>query len=432
MTALLIRGVRLADDRICDLAISDGRIVEPADVIRPRVFDAAGLIALPGLVDLHTHLRQPGREDAETIRSGTRAAARGGYTAVFAMPNTDPVTDTVDRAAAVAEWGRRDGATEVIPVGAITRGQRGQELADLAGMHERCGVTFFSDDGHCVQNAQIMRRAFEAVAPFHGVLAQHSQDSDLAGPTACCHESDWSRRLDLEPWPAQAESVIIARDVQLAELTGARLHVCHVSAAESVDVIRWAKARGVDLTAEVTPHHLLLGTARLESLDTTFKVNPPLRTSEHTEALRDGLADGTIDVVATDHAPHAPADKNQPFPLARPGMLGLEQALGVVLATMVETGRLDWRRVTYRMSVAPARIGGIGERQGRRVCVGAPANLVLLDPSRRTRVDASQSRSQSRNNPYDGLDLPDPVRLTLWRGNVTYAAPELGLEEGLV
>jgi len=425
MTALLIRGVRLAEGQTTDLAIRHGHFVDPDDVTSPRVIEAAGLIALPGLVDLHTHLRQPGREDAETIRSGTAAAARGGYTAVFAMPNTDPVADTAERVAAVAELGRRDGLVEVVPVGAITVGQLGQEVADLGAMNRHQGTVFFSDDGHCVQNAQVMRRAFETVAPFDGVLAQHSQDNDLAGPTACCHESEWSQRLGLDAWPPQAESVIIARDVQLAELTGAHLHVCHVSSAESVDVIRWAKNRGVRLTAEVTPHHLLLGTANLQSLDTTFKVNPPLRTDEHIEALREGLADGTIDVVGTDHAPHAPADKDQPFPSARPGMIGLEQALGVVLETMVAPGRLDWRRVGYRLSVAPARIGGIGDRQGRRICPGAPANLVLVDPTRRARVDKAASHSLARNNPYDGLDLPDPVRLTLWRGVVAYAEPGL-------
>jgi dihydroorotase len=417
---LLLRGVKLPDGRAADVGVANGRLAEREAVSNPRVVDAAGLIALPGLVDLHTHLREPGQEEAETVATGTLAAARGGYTAVFAMPNLDPVTDTPERARHVAELGRRAGHCEVVPVGAITVGERGEQVADLAGMKAACGTVFFSDDGRCVQDAAVMRRAFEAAREIDGVLAQHSQLESLAGPGACCHESRYSAEFGLEPWPAEAESVVVARDVQLARLTGSRLHVCHVSTAETVEVLRWARDRGIRVTAEVTPHHLLLTTPLLAGQDTVYKVNPPLVTDEHTEALRQALAEGVIDCVATDHAPHAAAAKALPFGQAKPGMTGLEQALAVVLETMVFPGRLDWRGLTHRMAVAPARLGGIGSHQGRRVRPGEPANLVVIDPSRRAVVDKDRTASKSRNNPYHGLDLPDPVVLTLWQGQVTY------------
>lgn len=422
MSGILIRGAALADGTTTDLAIKDAVFVEPGDLDgSAQTIDADGLIALPGLVDLHTHLREPGREDAETVASGTAAAARGGYTAVFAMANTSPVTDSAEAAEHVLALGRRFGSAEVVPIGAVTKGLEGRELSEMALMHERAGVNVFSDDGRCVMDAQVMRRALEYVSGFGGVVAQHSQDENLAGPGACCHESEYSGRLGLAGWPSQAESVIVARDVQLAQLTHSRIHVCHVSTAESVEVIRWAKARGIRVTAEVTPHHLLLSTPLLETYDTTFKVNPPLRTDEHLEAVRAALADGTIDIVGTDHAPHAQEDKEFAFPDAKPGMLGLEQALAVVMDVMVATGRLDWAGVADRMSSAPARIGGIGARQGRGLSVGDPANLVLVDPSARAVVDRAASASLSRNNPYHGYELPDPVVATVWGGRITHA-----------
>ncbi|MDR1386398.1 MAG: dihydroorotase [Propionibacteriaceae bacterium] len=424
MTEWLLRGVRLADGGRRDLAIKGELLVEAADLgPNRRAVEADGLMALPGLVDLHTHLRQPGGEEAETVASGTRAAARGGYTACFAMANTDPVTDTGEAASHLADLGRREGWAEVRPVGAITKGLAGQELAELGLMH-RAGVDLFSDDGRCVQNAQVMRRALEYVKDFGGVLAQHSQDDDLAGPGACCHESAIGGRLGLPPWPPAAESAIVARDIELVRLTGGRLHVCHVSSAESVDLIRWAKARRLPVTAEVTPHHLLLGTVELEGYDTTYKVNPPLRTEEHSEALRQALADGVIDAVATDHAPHTPQDKDHPFDVARPGMIGLEQALAVVLETMVLTGRMDWSGLVERMSAAPARIGRVSDHQGRPLEPGQPANLVLIDPQRRRTVDKATSLSLARNNPYHGRDLPDPVLATFWRGRATYGGDD--------
>lgn len=419
MTAYAIRGATLPDDSVADLFVADGRLVGDAPGEAEEI-DASGLRVLPGLVDLHTHLREPGREDAETVASGTRAAARGGFTCVFAMANTQPVTDTAERAEHIRELGLAADNCQVVPIGAITRDLAGTELAELGLMNRsRAGVTIFSDDGHCVMDPQIMRRAFEWIRPFGGVLAQHSQDSRLAGPDACCHEGELSGRLGLPGWPPMAESVIIARDAAIAEATGSRLHVCHITSAEGVEVVRWAKARGIDVTAEVTPHHLLLTTDELVGYDTTYKVNPPLRTDEHIEALREALADGTIDIVGTDHAPHAPHDKDHAFVDARPGMLGLEQALGVVLETMVLPGRMSWQRLAEVMSTAPARIGH-ALQQGRPLTVGEPANLVLVDPLRRAVVDRSGSRSISRNNPYHGRDLPDPVELTMWAGRVTW------------
>ncbi|GAA1392619.1 dihydroorotase [Luteococcus peritonei] len=420
MTNYLISGARLADGTTTDLHLHEGRIVDEPVPGAERI-DADGLLALPGLVDLHTHLREPGREDAETVRTGTLAAARGGFTAVFAMANTDPVTDDAEKAEYIQLLGRRDGSAQVVPIGAVTKNLDGKELAEMGLMaRSEAAVRVFSDDGRCVMDSLLMRRALEWVRPFDGVIAQHSQDAGLAGPGACCHESEISGRLGLGGWPAVAESVIIARDVQLAELTRSRLHVCHISTAEGVEVVRWAKQRGINVTAEVTPHHLLLGTREVEGYDTTFKVNPPLRTDEHIEAVREALADGTIDVVGTDHAPHAAQDKDHAFADARPGMLGLEQALAVVMETMVETGRMDWPTLVERMSTAPARIGRIADQQGQPLVPGSVANLVLVDPSARGTVDREASASMSRNNPYHGRELPDPVVATFWQGRRTF------------
>lgn len=419
MTELLITGARLIGGDAGDLLIRDGVFVDPAsagsDVER---IDADGLIALPGLVDTHCHLREPGREDAETIESGTRAAARGGYTAVLAMANVNPVTDTAEAVEHMKALAAETASAAVHPVGAVTKGLAGEELAEL-GLMARAGVRLFSDDGKCVHDSLVMRRALEYVRAFDGVIAQHAQDPRLAGAGACCHEGEISGRLGLGGWPAVAESVIVARDVQLAEMTGSRYHVCHVSTAESVDVIRWAKARGIKVTAEVTPHHLLLTTSAVEGYDPTFKVNPPLRPDEHVEALREALADGTIECVGTDHAPHAAHDKDHAFSDAAFGMLGLETSLAVVMDTMVAEGRLDWAGVADRMAYAPARIAGLSN-QGRPLEIGEPANLVLVDPERRREVDRAASLSKSRNNPYHGRDLPDPVRLTLWAGRTTF------------
>ena len=421
MTELLIRGADLNGRGRSNLLIRDGRFVDPSDAgSEVDRLDADGLIALPGLVDLHTHLREPGREDAETVESGTLAAARGGFTAVLAMANTTPITDTAEAAAHIAALGARSGYAEVVPVGAVSKGLDGVELAEL-GLMARCsaGVRVFSDDGHCVSDARLMRRALEYVRAFDGVVAQHAQDPQLAGSGACCHEGEISGKLGLSGWPPAAEAGMVARDVQIAELTRSRLHICHVSCAETVDVIRWAKQRSINVTAEVAPHHLALTTSEVLGYDPTYKVNPPLRPHEHVEALREGLADGTIDAVATDHAPHARHDKEHAFAEAAFGMLGLETALAVVVETMINPGRLSWFELANRMSIMPAHIARLSG-QGQPLAVGEPANVVLVDPSARTVVDRDASASLSRNNPWHGRELPDPVVTTIWAGRITY------------
>ncbi len=404
-----------------DLLIRDGRFRGSGDANgEVDQFDADGLVALPGLVDLHTHLREPGREDAETVDSGTMAAARGGFTAVLAMANTDPVTDTAEAAVHVASLGARTGHAEVVPVGAVSKGLAGAELAELGLMaRSSAGVRVFSDDGHCVADARLMRRALEYVRAFDGVIAQHAQDPQLAGPGACCHEGEISGKLGLPGWPAAAEAGVVARDVQIAELTRSRLHICHVSCAETVDVIRWAKQRGINVTAEVAPHHLMLTTSEVVGYDPTYKVNPPLRPDEHVEAVREALADGTIDAVATDHAPHARHDKEHAFAEAAFGMLGLETALAVVLETMINSARMSWSELAKRMSIMPAHIARLAD-QGCALVAGEPANLVLVDPAARAIVDRDASTSLSRNNPWHGRELPDPVVATIWAGRITY------------
>ncbi len=418
---LLIKGTSVLGQGATDLLVREGRIVEMGSLGSQdaQVIDAEGLIALPGLVDLHTHLREPGREDAETIRTGSAAAAIGGFTAVLAMANTNPVTDTAEAAERVYALGQASGLVEVQPVGAVTRGLGGEELAELGLMaRSSAQVRVFSDDGRCVANPRVMRRALEYVKAFGGVVSQHSQDPDLAGPTACCHEGEISGRLGLPGWPGIAEEVIVARDVMLARHTGSRLHVAHASTAGTVEVLRWAKSQGIDVTAEVTPHHLILTTDLLTGYDPTFKVNPPLRPAEDVEALREALADGTIDAVATDHAPHARHDKEHAFVDAAFGMLGLETALSVVASVMVESGRMEWADVARVMSSRPAQIAGLAG-QGQGLVVGAPANLTLIDPAARLTVDRDASVSLSRNNPWHGRTLGATVRATVFGGRPT-------------
>ncbi len=423
MSRLLIRGARLLGAEAADLLVEDGIIREVGSVRATgdvEVLDADGLVALPGLVDLHVHLREPGREDAETIATGSAAAAAGGYTAVFAMANTSPVTDTAEAAERVLDLGRACGLTQVVPVGAVTKGLAGAELAELGLMaRSRAAVRVFSDDGHCVHDARVMRRALEYVKPFGGVISQHAQDPRLAGPDACCHEGEVSGRLGLPGWPGIAEESIVARDVMLARHTGSRVHVAHVSTAGTVEVIRWAKAQGIDVTAEVTPHHLALTTDLLVGYDPVYKVNPPLRPTEDVEALRAALVDGTIDAVATDHAPHARHDKEHAFADAAFGMLGLETALSVVSEVLVRPGLLDWAGVARVMSTSPARIGGLAA-QGRSLSEGEPAHITLVDPDREVTVDATTSRSRSRNNPWHGRTFRGAVEATVYAGRITH------------
>ena len=426
MSALLIRGASVCGQGSADVLVRDGVIVEigsagkgSATTKGVRVLDADGLVLLPGLVDLHTHLREPGREDAETIASGSAAAAAGGFTAVLAMANTDPVCDTAQVAERVLDLGRAAGLVDVQAVGAVSKGLAGIELAELGLMaRSRARVRVFSDDGRCVHDARLMRRALDYIRAFDGVISQHSQDPRLADGNACCHEGELSGRLGLPAWPAVAEEVIVARDVQLARHTGSRVHVAHVSTAESVEVLRWAKARGIGVTAEATPHHLALGTELLTGYDPVFKVNPPLRPTADQEALRSALAEGVIDAVATDHAPHARHDKEHAFPTAAFGMLGLETALGVVVETLVRPGLLDWVQVADRMSVRPARIAGLADH-GRPIAVGEPGNLTLVDPDAEWIVDGTRSHSRSRNNPWHGRTLHGAVVATVLRGECT-------------
>lgn len=420
----LIKGARILGGDAQDLLIADGVVAAlGADAAsdagaRTETVDAFGLVALPGLVDLHTHLREPGREDAETVASGSWAAAVGGFTAVHAMANTDPVADTAGVVEQVWHLGRRAGLCDVHPVGAVTVGLGGSELAELGAMAESAAaVRIFSDDGKCVSDAVLMRRALEYVKAFDGVVAQHAQEPRLT-EGAQMNEGTVSGVLGLRGWPAVAEESIIARDVLLAGHVGSRLHVCHVSTAGSVEILRWAKGRGIDVTAEVTPHHLFLTDELVRSYDPRYKVNPPLRTSDDVSALREGLADGTIDAVATDHAPHSLEDKDCEWAAAAMGMVGLETAVGVVAKAMIETGLLDWAGLADRMSFRPARIGRLSG-QGRPIAVGEPANLVLIDPATRYTVDPTAMQSRSRNTPYADVELAARPVATYLRGRLT-------------
>ena len=373
----------------------------------------------PGFVDLHTHLREPGREDTETIASGSRAAAVGGYTAVLAMANTTPVTDTAEAAERILDLGRAAGLVDVVPVGAVTKGLEGAELAELGLMHRSRAAS------RRLLRRRPLRRRRPGDAPGPGVRPRLRRRGlpaqpgpHLAGPQACCHEGETSGRLGLPGWPAVAEASIIARDALLAEHTRSRVHVAHVSTAEGLDVVRWAKARGIRMTAEVTPHHLALGTELLTGYDPVFKVNPPLRPTEDREALVEGLLDGTIDAIATDHAPHARHDKEHAFVDAAFGMLGLETAFAVVHDLLVADGRLGWADLTRLMSTGPARIAGLADH-GHPVAPGAPANLVLVDPAATLSVDRDASQSLSRNTPWHGETLTGAVHTTILRGRVT-------------
>lgn len=421
MTSLVVRAGRPYGNDPCDLVIEGGRIVDicaPGTGAAEVVIDAEGCIVLPGLVDLHTHLREPGREHAETIESGSRAAAKGGFTCVHAMANTSPVADTAGVVEQVWRRGVEAALVDVRPVGAVTVGLAGEQLAELGAMaNSAAQVRVFSDDGLCVHDPLVMRRALEYVKAFDGVIAQHAQDPRLT-EGAQMNEGELSGRLGLAGWPAVAEESIIARDVLLAEHVNSRVHVCHVSTAGSVDVIRWAKRRGIAVTAEATPHHLLLNEELVATFDPMYKVNPPLRRAEDVAALREAVADGTIDIIATDHAPHPLEDKDCEWAAAAMGMLGLETALGIIAEVFVETGVLDWHQVADRMSVAPARIGAVQD-QGQPIEVGSVANLAVWDPQQPMQVTAQGLSSRSSNSPYLGRELPGSVRHAIFRGRST-------------
>ena len=422
---LLLRGVLpYGEGEPVDVLLRDGVIAEldtRVDGTGARVLDAGGLIALPGLVDLHTHLREPGHEYAETIETGSAAAALGGFTAVFAMPNTEPVADTAMLVEHVWRRGREVGLVDVHPVGAVTVGLRGERLAELGAMATSAArVRMFSDDGHCVADPLLMRHALEysTAAGVHPVLiAQHAEEPRLTGD-AQAHEDEVAARLGLAGWPAAAEESIIARDCLLARAAGARLHVCHVSTAGSAQLLRFFRDRGVRVSAEVTPHHLMLDHSRIAGYDPVFKVNPPLRAESDVEALRLALADGVIDCVATDHAPHAPQDKDCEWAAARPGMLGLQTALSVVVETMVNGGLLDWRGVARVLSERPAEIAGLPD-QGRPLRAGEPATLVLVDPRDSWTVRGPELASIAANTPFEGMKLPARVVATVLRGRIT-------------
>lgn len=407
-----------------DIAIADGQIAEIGTSLVSdgfTVVDGKGTVALQGLVDLHTHLREPGKEDSETVASGSFAAVKGGFTAVSAMANTSPVADTAGVVEQVFRLGQECGLAAVYPIGAVTKGLEGKELAELGAMADSTAqVRVFSDDGHCVSDALVMRRALEYIKKFDGVIAQHAQDPQLT-IDAQMNEGLISSQLGLKGWPAVAEEAIIARDVLLTDHVKSRLHVCHLTTAGGVEIIRWAKARGIDVTAEVTPHHLLLTDDLATSYDPVYKVNPPLRTEKDVMALREGLADGTIDIVATDHAPHPAESKECEWQYAAFGMLGLETALSIVWQTMIESKLMSIEALQARMSTKPAEIGRY-HSQGKALVKGAPANLTLFAPNKPWKVDRDLVASKSKNTPFHGMQFGGSVVATYFEGRESWRA----------
>jgi dihydroorotase len=418
MSNFVLRAAVFPDNSVADVLIEDSRISEIGQNLQgDEVIDCTELRLLPGFVDLHTHLREPGFEASETVLTGTQSAALGGFTAVHAMANTSPVADNAAVVELVRNLGERAGYVDVFPIGAVTKGLEGTQMAELGLMNKsQAKVKVFSDDGKCVSDALVMKRALEYVKSFDGVIAQHAQEPSLT-EGAQMNDSELSAVLGLKGWPAVAEESIIARDVLLAEHTGARLHICHLSTAGSVEVIRWAKARGIGVTAEVTPHHLMLTEELVNDYNPLYKVNPPLRKQSDVLALREALIDGTIDIIATDHAPHAAELKDCEFSAAAFGMVGLETAAAVAQNVLIESGKSNWQRLAEVLSHNPARIAR-DENQGEAIAVGAVANLTLID-SQATRVIEVSTASKSANNPYRGLQLKGQVVHTIYRGSFT-------------
>lgn len=425
MTTYLVQGASILGGETQDILIADGQILAVGseatnheDAKNAHVVDAAGLVALPGFVDLHAHLREPGREDAETVETGTRAAALGGFTAVHAMANSLPVADTAGVVEQVWSLGKRSGWVDVRPVGAVTVGLKGERLSEMGAMADsRAQVRVFSDDGICVFDPVLMRRALEYVKAFDGVVAQHAQEPRLT-EGAQMNEGTVSADLGLAGWPAVAEEAIIARDVLLAEHVGSRLHVCHVSTAGSVEIIRWAKSRGVNVTAEVTPHHLLLTDELVRTFDPVYKVNPPLRADKDVQALRAAVADGTIDIIGTDHAPHPSESKDCEWAQAAMGMTGLETAFAIVNETLVKTGLIGWDTVARIMSETPANIGRVAD-QGRPLAAGEPANITLVDPQASWTVNPEAMATKGRNSPFRDMEVQGAVRHVFFHGHPT-------------
>jgi len=419
--SLLLKNARLLDDSIVDVQIDSGKIVEIGNAIAPsahsQTIDLAKDLLIPGLVDLHTHLREPGREDSETVATGSLAAVRGGYTAISPMANTFPVADTAGVVEQVFSLGQEAGLCDVFPIGAVTEGLAGKQLAELVAMaNSRAKVRIFSDDGKCVFDPLLMRRALEYVKSFDGIIAQHAQEPRLT-VDAQMNEGEVSSRLGLTGWPAVAEEAIIARDILLAEHVGSRLHICHLTTSGGVELVRSAKARGIRVTAEVTPHHLLLTDDLVSNYDPVFKVNPPLRNQSDVLALRAGLADGTIDIVATDHAPHPSEDKDCEWQAAAFGMLGLETAISVVTKAMIETKLITWSKLVEVMSLNPARIAGYSDH-GQKIAVGSVANLAVIDTETTWTVDRNKMASKSKNTPFHGMSLPALVKKTIFNGRL--------------
>ncbi|MBI2168278.1 MAG: dihydroorotase [Actinobacteria bacterium] len=417
MTEIVLRGGRVVDEtgeRLADVRVVDGVIAEVGPGLSGgQEVDASGCLVTPGLVDLHAHLREPGMEEAETVETGARAAALGGYTAVVAMPNTEPALDSAALVGHVLALGAA-APCDVRVAGAITRGRAGSELAPLGEMYD-LGVRIFTDDGDCVADPRVFRRALDYARALPGaVIADHCEEPSLVDG-GLMNEGEWSSRLGVAGRPAVAEDVIVARDLALARATGGRLHLLHLSTADAIEAVRTARSAGIHVTAEATPHHLVLTDEACATWDPAFKVHPPLRTGTDVAALRQAVADGVVDAIATDHAPHPPEEKDQPFGEAPSGMLGLETALAVVLTELVAPGVLSMAAALDRLSTGPAKIAGL-QQHGRPVAAGEPANLCCIDPDVAWEVDAAALASRARNTPWAGRKLNGKVRHTLLFG----------------